>query len=111
MATECNPQLVEYAPVLGREVGAAFDGGTITSDAGPMLLGGANLAIRLTERFCVLLHRLVVGELVAHTFCTTVTLRAFGIALSNARSVRVLDGSSAFRTRFGPNPRAMLPVP
>ena len=51
MLTECNPELFEFAPVEGRQVVAAFDGGTITSDAGALLLGGADRAIRLTERF------------------------------------------------------------
>ncbi len=51
MPTECNPKLFEFAPVEGRRVVAAFDGGTITSDAGAVLLGETDRAIRLTERF------------------------------------------------------------
>jgi hypothetical protein len=39
MPTECNPALFEFAPVEGRQVVAAFDGGAITSDAGALLLG------------------------------------------------------------------------
>ena len=34
MLTECHPELFGFAPVEGREVVAAFDGGAITSDAG-----------------------------------------------------------------------------
>ena len=37
MPTECNPTLFEFAPVEGRQVVAAFDGGAITSDAGALL--------------------------------------------------------------------------
>ena len=33
MPTHCNPALFEFEPVDGRAVVAAFDGGTITSDA------------------------------------------------------------------------------
>ena len=51
MPTECNPALFEFAPVEGRQVVAAFDGGAITSDAGALLLGETDRAIRLTERF------------------------------------------------------------
>ena len=39
MPTEWNPELFGFAPVEGREVVAAFDGGAITSDAGALLLG------------------------------------------------------------------------
>ena len=51
MPTECNPTLFEFAPVEGRPVVAAFDGGAITSDAGALLLGETDRAIRLTDRF------------------------------------------------------------
>ena len=51
MATECNPTLFEFAPVEGRHVLAAFDGGAITSDGGALLLGETDRAIWLTERF------------------------------------------------------------
>ena len=51
MPTECNPELFEFAPVEGRRVVAAFDGGAITSDAGALLLGQADRAIRLTSDF------------------------------------------------------------
>ncbi len=36
MPAECNPKLFDFAPVEGRQVVAAFDGGTITSDAGAL---------------------------------------------------------------------------
>jgi hypothetical protein len=39
MPTECNAGLFDFAPVEGRQVIAAFDGGVITSDAGALLLG------------------------------------------------------------------------
>ena len=51
MPTECSATLFEFAPVEGRQVVAAFDGGAITSDAGALLLGETDRAIRLTERF------------------------------------------------------------
>jgi hypothetical protein len=49
--TECIPTLFGFAPVEGCQVVAAFDGGAITSDAGALLLGETDRAIRLTDRF------------------------------------------------------------
>ena len=51
MPTDCNPALLEFPPVAGHPVMACFDGGAITSDAGALLLGQTDRAIRLTERF------------------------------------------------------------
>ena len=39
MPTDCSADRFEFAPVEGRAVVAGFDGGTITSDAGALLLG------------------------------------------------------------------------
>ena len=51
MQTECNADLLGFARVEGRAVVAAFDGGTITSEAGAMLLGATDGQLRLIERF------------------------------------------------------------
>ena len=48
MPTECITDLFGFARVEGREVIEAFDGGTITSDAGALLLGATDGAIRLS---------------------------------------------------------------
>jgi hypothetical protein len=45
--TECSATLFEFAAVEGRQVVAAFGGGAITSDAGALLLGETDRAIRL----------------------------------------------------------------
>ena len=81
MLTDCNPSLFEFAPVEGRSVVAAFDGGAITSDAGALLLGDTDRAIRLTERFaaCFIDARMV--QLVEHGVDTMVLQRVVGIAL------------------------------
>lgn len=81
MPTECNRELFEFAPVEGRRVVAAFDGGTITSDAGALLLGGADRVIRLTERFATCFTDARMAELVEHSVGTMVTQRVLGIAL------------------------------
>jgi hypothetical protein len=50
MPTDCNPALFEIPPFESRAVLASFDGGAITLDAGALLLGQTDRAIRLTER-------------------------------------------------------------
>jgi hypothetical protein len=42
MPRECGRDLFGFAPVDGREVVAAFDGGAITADAGALLLGATD---------------------------------------------------------------------
>jgi hypothetical protein len=81
MPTECNPTLFEFAPVDGRAVVASFDGGAITSDAGSLLLGSADRAIRLTERFAACFTDGRQAGLVEHQVGTLVMQRVFGIAL------------------------------
>jgi hypothetical protein len=81
MPTECSPTLFDFAPVEGRRVVASFDGGAITSDAGALLLGQANRAIRLSERFAACFTDRRTAELVEHQVETLVMQRVFGIAL------------------------------
>jgi hypothetical protein len=81
MPTECNAELFEFAPVERRAVVAGFDGGAITSDAGGLLLGATDRAIRMMGRFaeCFIDRRR--RELVEHQVRTLVGQRVFGIAL------------------------------
>jgi hypothetical protein len=81
MRTECNAGLFDFAPVEGRQVIAAFDGGVITSDAGALLLGATDRAIRLTERFSACFADRRMPELVEHSVGAMVLQRVFGIAL------------------------------
>ena len=81
MPTECSADLFGFAPVEGREVVAAFDGGTITSDAGSLLLGAADHAIKLTKRFAACFHDARRQHLIEHEVVTLVAQRTFGIAL------------------------------
>jgi hypothetical protein len=81
MPTECSADLFGFAPVEGREVVAAFDGGAITSDAGALLLGAADRAIKLTERFAACFHDERRQDLIEHEIVTLLGQRVFGIAL------------------------------
>src|SRR5205814_950204 len=81
MQTECSADLFGFAPIEGRAVVAAFDGGRMTSEAGAMLLGATDGQLRLIERFagCFTDHRAV--DLVEHTVPGLVGQRVFGLAL------------------------------
>jgi hypothetical protein len=81
MQTECNADLFGFAPVEGRQVVGAFDGGAMTSEGGAMLLGATDRLIRLIERFagCFTDHR--AADLVEHTVRGLVGQRVFAIAL------------------------------
>ncbi|HZX95292.1 MAG TPA: IS1380 family transposase [Myxococcales bacterium] len=81
MPTECSATLFEFAPVEGRQVVAAFDGGAITSDAGALLLGETDRVIRLTERFAGCFTDSRMPALVEHEVATMVLQRVVGIAL------------------------------
>jgi Transposase DDE domain group 1 len=81
MPTQCNPGLFGFAPVEGRQVVGAFDGGVITSDAGALLLGATDRVIRLTERFTACFAGRRMPELVEHGVGAMVMQRVFGIAL------------------------------
>jgi hypothetical protein len=73
--------LFGFARVEGRAVVAAFDGGKITSDAGALLLGATDRAIRLVDRFAGCFADSRTPELVEHQVPTLVGQRVFGIAL------------------------------
>jgi hypothetical protein len=81
MPTECSGDLFGFAPVEGREVVAAFDGGAITSDAGALLLGATDRAIGMMERLAACFHDERNQDLIEHEVVTLVGQRVFGIAL------------------------------
>src|SRR5258708_15216367 len=81
MPTECSADLFGFAPVEGRSVEAAFDGGFVTSDAGALLLGATDRAIRLMDRFASCFHDERRAELIEPEVVTLVGQRVFGIAL------------------------------
>jgi hypothetical protein len=72
MPTECSATLFKFPPLEGRQVVASFDGGAITSDAGALLLGQTDRALRLTERFAACFADTRTVELVEHQVETMV---------------------------------------
>ena len=81
MPPECSADLFGFAAVEGRAVVARFDGGTITSDAGALLLGTTDRAIALVDRFAACFHDARRADLIEHEVATLVGQRIFAIAL------------------------------
>ena len=81
MQTECTRKTMMFARVDRRAVVADFDGGEITSDAGALLLGATDKAIRLVERFAGCFSDGRVAQRVVHDVPTMTGQRVFGIAL------------------------------
>jgi Transposase DDE domain group 1 len=81
MLTECIADLFGFAAVERREVVASFDGGSMTSDAGALLLGATDRAIGLIERFAGCFVDGRDRTLIEHEVRTLVGQRVFGLAL------------------------------
>ncbi len=81
MPTECSAQSPDFGAVEGRRVEAAFDAGSVTSDAGALLLGATDRAIRMMDRFALCFHDERRPEYIEHEVATLVGQRVFGIAL------------------------------
>ena len=81
MPTECSAELFEFAPVEGRKVVGRFDGGTITSNAGALLLGQLDRGLGLMRRFAGCFTDGRDPLLVEHRVETLVAQRVFGLAL------------------------------
>ena len=81
MLTECTSDMFGFSRVEGRSVVAAFDGGAVSSDAGALLLGAADRAIGLVDRFAACFGDGRAQGQVIHEIPAMVGQRVFGIAL------------------------------
>lgn len=81
MTTECTTDRLTFQPLGRREVVGAFDGGTITSDAGGLLLREVEERTGIIRQFaaCFVDHR--DAELIEHTVEELVAQRVYGLAL------------------------------
>jgi hypothetical protein len=59
MPTQCIPTPLAFPPLAQRDVRAAFDGGTISSDGGALLLGLVETKTAILQQFaaCFTDHR------------------------------------------------------
>src|SRR3981189_1533451 len=81
MPAECSAESFDFGTVEGRHVEAAFDGGLVTSDAGALLLGAPDRAIRMMDRVVLCFPGGGGPEYIEHEVATLVGQRVFGIAL------------------------------
>ena len=81
MQTGCTPELFEFEPVERKKIVAGFDGGTITSDAGALLLGQLDRGLGLIRRMAACFTDRRDPKLIEHTVETLVGQRVFGLAL------------------------------
>ncbi len=81
MQTQCISKQFDFEGFDGRRVVAAFDGGTMTTDAGTLLLRHANKAIGLFERVAACFHDHRDQDQVVHSLPAMVGQRIAGIAL------------------------------
>ena len=81
MTTDCIPHQFEFQGMTRRTVVASFDGGTLSSDGGVLLLAAVDRRLRLLEQFaaCFKDHRN--PALVEHSIEELVRQRVFGLAL------------------------------
>jgi len=81
MPTQCNAEQLEFSCVERRRVVVAFDGGTVSSDAGALLLGKADAALGLVDRLSRCFVDARNPELIEHSVRTLVGQRVFALAL------------------------------
>ena len=91
MPTECSADLFGFAAVEGREVVAAFDGGAITSDAGALLLGATDRAIKMMERFAACFHDARRQHLIEHEVVTLTASGCLGSRLAMRTSTTTMS--------------------
>ena len=81
MQAERIPDVFGFEAVKGRDVVAAFDGGAITSDAGGLLLGATERALKMVDRLARCFVDRRSQAQVEHSVATLLGQRIFGIAL------------------------------
>ena len=81
MRTQCNAEQLQFSCVERRQVVAGFDGGTVSSDAGALLLGRTDEAIGLIDRLAGCFVDARKPELIEHSLRTLIGQRVFGMAL------------------------------
>lgn len=81
METQCTPSQLEFHSLGRREVIGKFDGGSITSDAGGLLLREAEKQTGIISGFAECFEDLRNPEAIEHTVTELVAQRIYGLAL------------------------------
>ncbi len=78
MRTQCSAEQLEFSCVERRRVVAAFDGGTVSSDAGALLLGRTDAALGLIDRLAGCFSDDRAQDSIEHSVRTLLGQRVFG---------------------------------
>jgi hypothetical protein len=81
METQCTPTQLEFHALGRREVVGKFDGGSITSDAGGLLLRETEKRTAIISGFAECFEDLRNPEAIEHTVAELVAQRIYGLAL------------------------------
>src|SRR5438128_1975833 len=81
MTTECNQEPFPFHPLNQREVRGQFDGGSITSDAGGLLLREVEKGTNIVGQFASCFTDYRDPELREHAVAELVAQRIYGLAL------------------------------
>ena len=79
--TECNQSNFEFATHFQRQVVAGFDGGTISSESGSLLLREVEQRAGILRQFAACFHDQRNPEKIEHTVKELISQRVYGIAL------------------------------
>jgi len=82
VTTDCNPQQLEFQGVTRRTLVASFDGGTLTSDGGLLLLGEVDRRRGILGRFAACFKDTRKRNLVEHSVEELLRQRILGLALA-----------------------------
>jgi hypothetical protein len=82
MATDCIPHQLEFQGLARRTVVASFDGGTLSSDGGVVLLGEVDRRLGLLERFAACFRDHRNPSQVEHSVKDLVRQRVLALALA-----------------------------
>lgn len=82
MTTDCNPRQLEFQGVDRRTVVAAFDGGTLTSDGGLLLLSEVERRRGILRQFAACFQDQRNPDYVEHRLEELIRQRVFGLALA-----------------------------
>ncbi len=82
--TDCNSEPLHFSPLNSKKMCGNFDGGTITSDAGALLLREIDQTMQITKRFASVITDTRNPNYVEHTAEALLKQRTYALALGYA---------------------------
>lgn len=79
--TECSQKTFKFQSLQHRKIVGRFDGGSLTSDAGALLLREVELRTGIVKQFAACFKDFRDPDLIEHSLPTLVAQRVFGLAL------------------------------